>query len=75
MGTEMPTRKKEPLQYASGYSLDLYCDSDLPYWEHDHIGQFNAQTFGQCAKEARQSGWKIHKDRTATCPLCARKTN
>lgn len=60
------------MQYASGYSLDLYCDrpnSDHGFNEFPH--QFNGETFSECAKEARKAGWRFHrKTRTATCPKC-----
>jgi hypothetical protein len=69
-----PTPAPRPLQYASGYSLDLYCDHENnahPWDSFPH--QFTAETFGQCAKMARDRGWVFHyKTRTATCPMCAR---
>lgn len=61
-------------QYASGYSLDLYCDKDNV--KHSHLEfphTYVGETFGECAKEARKNGWVIHrKTRTATCPKCNR---
>ena len=66
-------RVKNPLQYAAGYTLDLYCDQNLKPWEHNYEVSIYAQTFSQCAKEARRRGWKIHKDDTATCPHCNKK--
>lgn len=61
-------------QYASGYTLDLYCDgattSCADAWDtFPHT--FFAETFAQCAREAKEKGWKIHpRTRTATCPRC-----
>ena len=66
----MAARAKDPLHYAAGYSLDLYCDRAVESWKHRHCSSFYGQTFGQCAKDARAEGWVIHKDRTATCPVC-----
>jgi hypothetical protein len=63
--------KDRPTQYASGYSLDLYCDRvhDRGYSAATFVGQ----TFADCAKQARFRGWKIHTaTRTATCPSCVR---
>jgi hypothetical protein len=60
-----------PNLYAGGYSLDLYCDhanTDHGWNEFPH--NFYGQTFGECAKAARQTGWTIRRTRTATCPKC-----
>ncbi len=62
------------MQYASGYSLDLYCDAPGNHdfndvFPHQYVGE----TFAECVKQAKKYGWKIHyKTRTATCPKCAR---
>jgi hypothetical protein len=66
----MAERAKDPSHYAAGYSLDLYCDSAVDSWKHRHCSSYYGQTFAQCAKDARSEGWVIHKDRTATCPVC-----
>lgn len=68
-------QRDEPNEYASGYSIDLYCkwvNPHVPY--HDFAGAhtFTGETFGEAAREARANGWIIHRDRTATCPFCAR---
>ena len=67
----MKQRLTKPLHYASGYTLDLYCD------HHNDDHGFNAgpttyfgETFAECAKQARKEGWVLHKDQTATCPKC-----
>lgn len=62
-----------PLQYAAGYSLDLYCRLGNPSGGRvGHEDTFFGRTFGECAKQARATGWVIHRDRTATCPKCKR---
>lgn len=63
------------LQYASGYSLDLYCDQPVPYSEkHRQTETFNGENWRDVAGQASKAGWKIHKDtRTATCPFCVRR--
>lgn len=73
----MPRKRDDPLQYASGYSLDLYCDHEYTEGEcqrhafNEFPHQYNGETFSQCAKAARSQGWKINvRDRTATCPAC-----
>lgn len=70
-----PKRIKNPLNYAAGYTLHLYCDRDIPYyWEHQSNEPFYAESFKACAKEARRKGWVIRlRDRTATCPVCTGK--
>lgn len=61
-------------QYASGYTLDLYCDHVNDIHAFDGFPhQFTGETFAQCASQARRRGWKLHyKLRTATCPICSR---
>lgn len=61
----------EPTEYASGYTVDLYCRNWGRSHEYDdHKETFFGHTFGECAKQARAAGWVIHRDRTATCPKC-----
>lgn len=73
----MKRKQDQPMHYASGYTLDLYCDHFNP---GHPLGaspyQFYGQTFAECAKQARDKGWVIHrKTRTATCPLCNPRRN
>lgn len=76
-------RSADPTQYASGYTLDLYCDHLSPRdfsagirdtihrWD-EFPHQFMGETFAECAQQARRRGWAIHQhDRTATCPKCS----
>lgn len=69
----------EPLQYASGYTLDLYCDNAGGFthpWEHNFMATFVGETFAGCARDARRAGWKIHTAaRTATCRKCLEAKN
>lgn len=83
---ELPQKSWQPLQYASGYSLDLYCDqrherrpgkgfvnlnTDLAE-RGLRMQTYTGENFTQCARDARADGWQIHpKTRTATCPSCA----
>jgi len=70
----MPERMRDPspMHYASGYTLDLYCDHINPRhpfnaFPHTFVGE----TFAECARQARAKGWDVHhRDRTATCPIC-----
>lgn len=67
-----------PNGYAGCYTLDLYCKYNNPdhRWSEMHPGvwsQYLGETFGECASAARADGWVIHKDRTATCPRCAKR--
>lgn len=69
----------EPMQYSSGYTLDLYCDQwngapDETHGYSGYSGQFAGETFGHCARQARKLGWIIRPyTRTATCPKCAKR--
>lgn len=62
------TRLPEPNQYAGCYELHVYCDQqECTRWG---LGQFQGDTAGEACKVARKRGWRIHSDRTATCPVC-----
>lgn len=63
---------------VGGYTLDLYCDSELdqPYGTKghhggDHAGTFYAQTGKECRRQARAAGWIFQRGRRAICPACA----
>ena len=69
-----PTLLPHPNAYASGYLLHLYCkwlNAAHVYDEfpHEYTGEYGPDVF----REARQQGWIIHRDRTATCPKCAKE--
>jgi hypothetical protein len=69
----MLTRKASPQFIASGYSLDLYCSYKNA--EHKHAEfphNYSCEDKKDAYKNAKQAGWVIHKDRTATCPKCAK---
>lgn len=67
---------------VGGYTLDLYCDAegcragDLANKRgrgfQPGSQSFFAETGGACRREARGAGWKLNRDRTATCPECKR---
>lgn len=75
---------------VGGYTLDLYCDRELPIWyglngepfiageqhrwrsEGSRAGSFYGETFAECKRAAQKSGWAFHRNRTVTCPDCAR---
>jgi hypothetical protein len=60
---------------AGCYTLDLYCDYEdraHPSFYFPH--QFFGETYGECARQARRSGWTIGPKRSkAICPLCSGK--
>jgi len=72
-----PRPIKEPTNFASEYTLDLYCDheNDAHGWrEFPH--SYTGETFAECARAARNGGWVIHRKlRTATCRKCAARVN
>jgi hypothetical protein len=66
----------EPTGYAGGYLLSLYCDHDggglHRFSEFPHA--YTGETFGECARQARQDGWIVHTvTETGTCPKCSGK--
>jgi len=74
---QKPPLNADAMQYASGYSLDLYCDHFSGFGDEWHEWaefphQYVGETFAECARKARKAGWKFHhKTRTATCPKCS----
>jgi len=64
---------------AAGYTMDLYCDNrpcQLAVrngYPSVFMNQFYGQTFGECKKTAKKSGWMFRKDDTHVCPLCNTK--
>lgn len=61
-----------PLKYASGYVLDLYCKYDNPdhgFNEFPHSAE-SCETRHEAMAQLRARGWRVHNDRTATCPKC-----
>lgn len=68
--TLLPNPEKCP----GGYVLHLYCR----YANDDHgFREFpwemvDDETYAQAAKTSRAAGWLLHRDRTATCPKCAK---
>ncbi len=53
------------------YVLELTCDNENPYHisgEFPH--KFTAANGGYAREQARDNGWKFHKDGTLSCPKC-----
>lgn len=75
----MNNRSDDPMQYASGYTLDLYCDHWLSSADEHHEWrefphQITGESWGEVSQKARKRGWIIHvSTRTATCPKCSGK--
>lgn len=57
---------------ASGYSMDLYCQvKGNQHAYRKGQAQFFGETWAECAKQAREAGWKIDKrKRECICPDC-----
>jgi len=66
--------KDNPQVVVEGWALDLYCRynvdvvHDMDSWGVS-IGGFSKS---DARAEAKALGWVIHRDRTATCPKCAK---
>ena len=62
---------------ASCYSMDLYCDRLIECspegWEDGGSATYTGETWGECAKQARNDGWIFRKDGTHVCPRCSGK--
>lgn len=70
----MKTKITEPIPYAGAYWLDLYCDHENEeHGQREFPHEFHGHTFANCMKQARDRGWVVHADRTATCPKCSGK--
>lgn len=68
-----PKPLASPELCPEGYELHAYCkyEFDEHEWSefpHAFIGDDRAS----CRRQARNFGWLLHNDRTATCPKCAR---
>ena len=67
-------KRSDPWIGPGCYSLDLYCDHENPDHGFDAFPhQFIGEMKKDCHKAAKKSGWKIHQDGTATCPICVKK--
>jgi len=66
---------RNPCQFASGYTLHLYCDhANESHDFQEFPREFTGETFAECTRRAQSVGWSIHyKTRTATCPKCSGK--
>lgn len=72
---DLPYKLKDDCinKYASGYSLDLYCDHANPNHLHSEFPhQFVSEFKRYCFGDARHIGWIIRIDGTATCPKCCK---
>jgi len=71
-----PIISPAPLQYAAGYTLDLYCkykhDGSHPTAPYSTgFGQFHGQSKAGCLRRAKRAGWRVNnKSRLSTCPAC-----
>lgn len=70
-------RKRDRPEYCPGcYSLHLYCDHENPAHrsgEFPHEYGQECETGAQARREAREAGWVLHRDNTATCPKCSHR--
>lgn len=65
-------RLAEPLRIVGGYELHVYCDSELQEYEHEWFASFIGKDKATARRSAKNAGWKLRHDGTATCPDCLR---
>lgn len=60
---------------ASGYTMDLYCEVEgNRHGYKEGQAQFYGETWADCARQARDAGWKINKRRReCICPKCVER--
>lgn len=63
-----------PEHCPGDYVLHLYCRYKNPdhRWDEFPWQVTDCETGGAARSAARKMGWILHRDRTATCPKCAR---
>ena len=68
-----PVPLDNPIAAPGGFVLRLFCDH---FYEGHTIREFPHVFRGpdkaSVRKQAKALGWKLHHDRTATCPKCVR---
>ncbi len=75
---ERPVPFENPEYCPGAYVMHFYCKYQNRAHRHTaaYPGLFEesdqCETRGQALKQSRDAGWIIHRDGTATCPLCAR---
>ena len=63
-----------PIQVVEGWMMHLYCRYSVD-WDHDANagnGEFGGYSKEDSHRQAKIAGWVFHRDRTVTCPQCAR---
>ena len=58
------------------YSLDMYCKWENPKhgWYYKRFPVVYIDELGsKCRQQARYDGWILHRDGSASCPLCAKE--
>ncbi len=63
---------RRPRKIDSAYKADFFCK----YENKAHVdGEFplhiEGESWGDAIRKARDLGWRVHRDHTATCPKCA----
>ena len=79
MSGPKPVLLAQPEHCPGAYVMYFYCKYDNP----DHPFQMRiggaymeeadqVETRGEAVSQMRKCGWIVHRDNTATCPLCAK---
>jgi len=69
----MPVPVENPATYVDGFLFDLYCKYEHEDWSSPPaFEQFEGFTARNARAQIRKRGWVLHRDRTATCPECAK---
>lgn len=68
-----PPRRANPEIGPGCYDLHVYCDRDVYEYDHEHMEAFIGANRAEARRAAREAGWRLNPDGTATCQICLRQ--
>lgn len=74
MSERNPVLRDDPLPVVEGWAMDLYCRYTVGVG-HDidtHGVSIGGNDRADARRQAKNMGWVLHRDGTATCPRCAK---
>jgi hypothetical protein len=69
-----PVLRPNPLPVVEGWAMDLYCKytADVIHDIDTHGVSYGGHTRADARAQAKEAGWILHRDGTATCRRCAK---